>query len=146
MAARFLFLRNEGTPTRWDASRYFAYLERVEEQLPPDLQDLVSERRLMLSSPDSLWHARISSFKADRECIEVAGASVENGTPFQLRYAGVLKVQTTQELYYMPSLVIQELVLLRSGVLRHTMSDLGGNLLTVHAQRLSFVWGRVGGP
>ena len=92
MAARFLYLRNEGGPTRWDASRYFKYLERAESALPDDLRDLVSERRLMLSSPESLWHAQITSLLANGGRMEIAGVSAGSRTPFWFRYAGVLKV------------------------------------------------------
>ena len=40
--------------------------------------------------------------------------------------------------------VIQELVVLRPGVLRHAMVDLGGNMLAVHARQMSFTWGVAG--
>jgi hypothetical protein len=51
----------------------------------------------------------------------------------------VCKFQTTlSRLYFRPTLIMQELVLLRNGVLRHTFSDMGGDLTTIHAASLSF--------
>ncbi|MCB1634304.1 MAG: hypothetical protein KDI51_06900 [Xanthomonadales bacterium] len=73
------------------------------------------------------------------------GATNDYGTRlFEFVYAGICKFQTTSgRLYFMPSIVVQELVVLRNGLLRHTFSDMRGDFTTIHATSLSFQEGPI---
>lgn len=141
MPARFLFLDNIGSPTQWDGSRYFKYLETIRSNLPGDLQDLTAEKRYDLPSGSelSLWRSSVTCIQAGGDRIAI-GATNDYGTRrFELTYSGVLKVQTTSsKLRFMPCIIIQELVKLRGGVLRHTFSDMRGDFTTIHASSITF--------
>lgn len=141
MPARFLFLDNSGSPTRWDGTRYFDYLVKIRTRLPGDLQSLTAKGRYDLPSGSelSLWRSGVSYIQASRDQV-VIGATNDYGTRrFEFIYSGICKFQTTSDrLYFMPAIVVQELVVLRNGLLRHTFSDMGGDCTTIHASSLSF--------
>ena len=141
MTARFLYLKNDGSPTRWDGTRYFEYLETVRESLPEDLRSLTSSARFNLPSASelSLWHSGINFIHIDRDQIKFGAVNRYGSRRFEFTYTGVMKVQTTLvRSYYMPSIVVQELVLMRGGTLRHTFSNLGGDFITIHSSGLTF--------
>ena len=141
MPARFLFLDNTGSPTRWDGTRYFDYLATIRDRLPSDLQSLTAKERYDLpsSSELSLWHSDVSYIEVSHERIAVRATNDYGTRRFEFIYSGVCKFQTTSErLYYMPGIVVQELVVLRNGILRHTFSDMGGDCTTIHASSISF--------
>lgn len=141
MSARFLFLDNAGSPTSWDGTRYFDYLLKIRDRLPSDLQSLTAKERYDLpsSSELSLWRSDVSYIQVTRDEISVAATNDYGTRRFEFMYSGVCKFQTTSDrLYYMPGIVIQELVVLRNGLLRHTFSDMGGDCTTIHASSLSF--------
>jgi hypothetical protein len=141
MPARFLYLDNTGSPTRWNVSRYFAYLAKMQGSLASDLKSLTSEDRYDLpsSSALSLWRSDVTYIQIGQDRISI-GAKNDDGTRrFEFIYSGVCKLQTTSsKLYFMPSIVMQELVRLRNGLFRHTFSDLGGDFTTIHCLDLSF--------
>jgi len=142
MAARFIYLDNLGSPTRWGLDRYFLYLERLRPTLPPDLQDLTAPERFELpsSSKLSLWHTVFTRIEVIRESLCLEARSDYGTRRFEFNYSGVCKVQTTYtRLRAMPSIVVQELTQLRNGVFRHTLSHLGGDFTTIHATSLRFV-------
>ena len=138
MTARFLMIRNEGSSTRWDASRYLSYVQRNSALLSEDLRSMVSEERFNPSSPSTWWRAGVTSIHIDVAGIRIEAKSDSGARHFEFRYSGVRKIETLQRVYYMPCLVIQELLVLRNGLLRHTMSDLVGNVATIHASAISF--------
>jgi hypothetical protein len=143
MAARFLLLRNGGSPSRWDGERYFEYLSTVEPSLPPDLRSLVAADRYNPSAESSLWHAQITSIHIVPSGIVLDATSDSGLRHFEFKYSGVRKVEASLRIYYMPSIVVQELVVMRNGVLRHSFSDLRGNISTIYASGLSFHEGLV---
>jgi hypothetical protein len=141
VTARFLYLDNGGWPTNWDATRYFAYLRKVRSKLPMDLQSLTDKQRYALPSDSdlSLWRSTLNYIHVNGATIVIGGVNETESRRFELIYSGVCKVQTTSSrFYFMPALVIQELVQLRNGLLRHTLSDMGGDLTTIHASSIAF--------
>jgi hypothetical protein len=141
MAARFIFLDNEGSPTRWDGTRYFAYLEGLRERLSDDLVSLTAKERYVLpsSSELSFWHSEVTQIEATHDLIRVVAKNDYGNRRFEFVYSGVVKVQSTAlKLGAMPWLVIQELIIMRGGLLRHTYADIRGHHTTIYARRLTF--------
>jgi hypothetical protein len=141
MPARFMFLESTGYPTSWDATRYANYLKKARGRLPPDLQSLTAIERLDLPSASerSFWWTEVTYIEVGGDTITIGAANDERARRYAFIYSGVCKIQTTSStLYFKPTLIMQELVLLRNGVLRHTFSDMGGALTTIHASSLSF--------
>ena len=141
MPPRFIYLDNLGSPTQWDGTRYLGYLASIQKRLPGDLQSLTSKERYRLPSDSdlSLWRSDVTYIEASRDRIAI-GATNDYGTRrFEFIYSGVCKFQTTSDkLYHMPTIVMQELVQLRNGILRHTFSDMRGDFTTIHASSISF--------
>lgn len=141
MPAHFMFLQNTGSPTRWEVSRYFDYLARIRASLPADLQSLTEEARYELPSTStlSMWRSGVTHFHVDVDHISIGARNDHRTRQFEFDYAGVHRFQTTStRADFMPTIVIQELVQLRNGLLRHTFSDMHGDLTTIHAASLSF--------
>lgn len=141
MSARFLYLDNDGSPTCWDATRYFECLSKVRATLPGDLQSLTAKERFDLPSGSSLslWRSDVTHIRASGDEIVIEATNDYGARRFEFVYVGVRKFQTTSRtLYFRPTLVIQELVQLRNGFFRHTFSDMGGDMTTIHASSLSF--------
>ena len=141
MAARFIFLDNEGSPTRWDGTRYFAYLEALREPLPEDLVSLTTKERYALPSYSELsfWHSEVTQIEATRDLIRVVAKNDYGNRRFELVYSGVVKVQSTAlTLGAMPWLVIQELIVMRDGLFRHTYADIRGQHTTIYSRSLTF--------
>lgn len=141
MPARFLYIDNSGSPTKWDGTRYFGYLAKARSRFPSDLQSLTAEERYDLPSGSdlSLWRSEVTYIQASPDKISI-GATNDYGTRrFEFVYSGACKFQTTSDrLYFMPALVIQELVQMHNGLLRHTFSDMRGDFTTIHASSISF--------
>ena len=141
MPARFLYLENCGSPTQWDGTRYLEYLAKVRPRLPSDLQSLTGIDRYKLPSDSdlSLWRSDVTHMQASRDGITFSATNDYGTRRFEFIYSGVCKFQTTSsKLHFLPTIVIQELVKLRNGLLRHTFSDMGGDFTTIHASSLSF--------
>ena len=141
MPAHFLYLKNDGSPTRWDGARYFDYLARIRNNLPADLQSLTDKGRYEMPSISalSIWRSGVSRIEAGPDSISI-GAINDYGTRhFEFQYNGVRKFQTTSaRLSSLPTIVVQELVVLPGGVFRHTFSDMAGAFTTIHALVVSF--------
>jgi len=141
MPAHFLYLKNNGSPTRWDGTRYFDYLARIRNDLPADLKSLTDKARYDMPSTSalSIWRSSVSRIEAGAHDISI-GALNDYGTRrFEFQYSGVRKFQTTSaRLSQMPTIVVQELVVLPGGVFRHTFSDMAGAFTTIHAFSMSF--------
>jgi hypothetical protein len=141
MPAHFLYLKNDGSPTRWDGTRYFDYLARIRNNLPADLQSLTDKARYEMPSTSalSIWRSSVSRIEVRDDAISI-GALNDYGTRrFEFQYSGVRKFQTTSaKLSHMPIIVVQELVVLPSGVFRHTIADMAGAFTTIHAFSVSF--------
>ena len=136
-----MFLQNTGYPTSWDITRYADYLKKSRAKLPRDLQSLTAIERLQLPSDSELsfWWTAITYIQIGGDTITIGAANDERARRYEFVYSGVCKVQTTSSrLYYKPTLIMQELVRLRNGVFRHTFSDMGGDMTTIHASSLSF--------
>jgi hypothetical protein len=141
MAARFLYLQNAGSPTRWNVERYFRYLQDARPVLPPELQDMTADDRYELPSMSSrsMWHASITQIEARAKELFVAARSEGGLRRFEFSYSGVCKVQATlQRVRAMPSIVVQELVRLPNGIYRHSFSTLGGDVSTIYARSIGF--------
>jgi len=141
MAARFIFLKNEGSPTRWDGTRYFEYLKAIRRSLPDDLVSLTRQERYALpsSSDMSFWHSVVTHVQANEDQIQIVAENDYGTRRFEISYSGVKKVQSTQlKFKARPWLVMQELVLMPKGLFRHTYSDIGGDLITVYSAGMRF--------
>ncbi len=141
MPARFMYLQNLGSPTRWDVDPYLQYLSEVRETLPSELQDLTTPDRYELPSMSarSMWHAGFTEIEFQSASIFLAARNDKGTRRFEFRYGGALKVQTSyHRMRAMPSIVMQELVRLRNGVLRHSFSHLGGDITTIYASSIGF--------
>jgi len=141
MPAQFLYLKNGGSPTRWDGTRYFEYIAKVWADLPVGLQSLTEKARYDMpsNSPLSIWRSSVSHFEVAADRISIDATNDYGTRRFEFRYNGVRKFQTTSaSLVYMPTIVVQELVKLRGGVLRHTIADMSGQLTTIHATSIAF--------
>lgn len=136
-----MYLENMGSPTRWDVDPYLDYMEDVRAALAPDLQDLTTPDRYHLPSMSvrSMWHAVVSEIQVQSAGILLAARNDHGTRRFEFRYGGVLRVETGETQHgAMPSIVVQELVVLRNGVLRHSFSNHRGNITTIHASSISF--------
>jgi hypothetical protein len=141
MAARFLFLKNKGTPTKWDSGRYFRHLTNARQYLPADLISLTAEERYSLPSYSDLsfWHSVVTQIEVNGDSIRVIARNDNNSRRFEFLYTGVKRVHSTQiKFHAMPWLIIQELVVMRNGLFRHTYSDIGGDITTIYSSSLSF--------
>jgi hypothetical protein len=141
MPAHFLYLKNDGSPTRWDGTRYFEYLARIRNELPADLQSLTDKARYEMPSTSalSIWRSSISRIEAGPDGISIGAINDYATRRFEFQYNGVRKFQTTSaRLSNMPTIVVQELVALPGGVFRHTFSDMAGGFTTIHAFSVSF--------
>jgi hypothetical protein len=86
-----------------------------------------------------MWRSSITRFEVGVDKILIEATNDYGTRRFGFLYAGVKKLQTTSaRLYYMPTIVVQELVKLRGGVYRHTFSDMGGAFTTIHAATVTF--------
>jgi hypothetical protein len=86
-----------------------------------------------------MWHAVFTDVQVQSSSIFLAARNDYDTRRFEFRYSSVLKVQTSyQRFRAMPSIVVQELVRLRNGVLRHSFSHLGGDITTIHALSIGF--------
>jgi len=142
MTARFLYLENAGSPTRWKLDRYFRYLQDVRPTLPVELRDMTAQDRYELPSmsPRSMWHASVTQIEARAKELFVAARNDGASRRFEFSYSGVCKVQSTlQRVRAMPSIVVQELVRLPNGIYRHSFSYLGGDVSTIYACSIRFV-------
>jgi hypothetical protein len=141
MPARFLYLECNGSPTRWDGTRYFEYLAGIRSDLPHDLQSLTDEARYKLPSTSilSLWRSDVIRFEAAADRILICAVNDYGTRRFEFEYKGIRKFLTTSvSLYSLPSIVVQELVKLPRGVLRHTFSDMRGGFTTIYASSIAF--------
>lgn len=141
MPARFVYLENMGSPTRWNVDPYLDYLARVRETLPVDLQDLTTADRFHLPSmsPRSMWHAGFTEIDVRSGSILLAARNDYGTRRFEFQYGAVVRVQTNhQRIRAMPSIVMQELVKLRNGLFRHSFSHLGGDITTIYSSAVSF--------
>lgn len=141
MVARFVLLDNGGSPTQWDLNRYFAYIRRVRDSLPDDLRSLTAPERYYLpsASPLSFWRSDVTRFDFRPNEIQLSATNDYGTRRFEITYSEVLKLQTTTtRLYYLPTIVMQELALVRGGIFRHSVSDMRGDVTTIHCRHLSF--------
>jgi hypothetical protein len=91
------------------------------------------------SSELSFWWTGVTYIEASGDRIAIGATSDDGTRRYAFVYSGVCKFQTTSRtLYYMPTFIVHELVQLRNGILRHTFSDMRGDLTTIHASSLSF--------
>lgn len=86
----------------------------------------------------SLWHSDIAHVEFDDANLIITGMSGDAMRRFLLTYRGVRRVEVCLRSYYLPSIVVQELVVLRNGLLRHAYSDLGGDVTTIVAEEMAF--------
>jgi hypothetical protein len=136
---KFRYLKNEGSPTRWDVSAYEKYRDHALGCLSPDLRDMISNDRYWLGTSATLWHSQLCKIQADKNEFKLIFISDSQDHFYEFLYLGVKKiVNGLTDNKAMPSLIIQELVVLRNGLLRHAMSDLGGRIVVVYAQDMRF--------
>ena len=141
MAAGFIFLKNEGSPTRWDGTRYFEYLKSIRRSLPEDLLNLTVQERYALPSYSDLsfWHSEVTHLDAHDDIIHLAAKNDYGNRRFEFSYTGVKKVQSTRlKFRARPWLVMQELVLMPNGLFRHSYSDIRGDFFTIYATSMTF--------
>ena len=145
MARRFLYLRNLGTTTSWDADPYLRYIDRIGEAFPAHLGTLASVERFRLPSASrlSFWHSSFTQIAIDGSRIAIRGMNDARSRRFDLVYRGVRRVEASVRTSNMPWLVMQELVVLRNGLLRHAFSDIRGEVSTIVAENLDFREGDV---
>ena len=136
----FLYLDNLGSPTKWDVSRYSIYRDRVLAGISPDLQSMLQDSRYRLDTDDSFWHASLISLHVDGSELKCAFASASGSRIYEFSYAGVKKIRSDfTDVRARPSLIVQELILLKGGLYRHAMTDLIGRFCVVHAQDMRFL-------
>ena len=141
MAAHFLYLKNAGSPTRWDGTRYFDYLLRIRDDLPADLQSLTDKSRYEMPSTSalSIWRSSVTRIEAEGDQISIGAINDYGNRRFEFQYSGVRKFQTTSaRISHMPTIVVQELVMFPGGLFRHTFSDMTGAFTTIHACSVAF--------
>lgn len=139
MLIKFRFLRNCGSPTRWDVERYFEYKRNALVGLPVDLQSMVSDLRYSLEAEGTFWHAEICSISIAGAKVEISFKSNSGRFTYELIYRGVRKVANDFSIAKsMPTLVIQELILLRNGLYRHVLADLKGRRVAIYAEEIEF--------
>ncbi len=141
MAAKFIFLKNEGSPTRWDGTRYFEYLKTIKRSLPDDLASLTHLERYALPSHSDLsfWHSVVTHIESHDDLIKIIANNDFGTRRFEISYLGIKKIQSTKlKFKARPWLVMQELVVMPNGLLRHTYSDIGGDFTTIYATGMTF--------
>ncbi|MEZ5463622.1 MAG: hypothetical protein R3F22_00040 [Lysobacteraceae bacterium] len=110
------------------------------------MQSLTAAQRFELPSGSelSLWCSQVTHISADHDSIAIAAMNDYKTRRFDFNYHGVRKVHARGiDLSFLPAIVVQELVLLRSGLFRHTISDMGGHLVTIYASSIAFQDNRI---
>lgn len=141
--AKFKFLINKGSPTRWDAGKYPEYCDRIANFLPECLVELMSEERYIPGGGRSLWAGDLTHLSANGRDIVICFKGDSENYFFSFVYSGVKKVVVDRMMISSnPVLIVQELVVLRDGTYRHALSDLGGNVTVIFAEELKFFHGQ----
>jgi hypothetical protein len=135
----FRYLRNLGSPTRWDVACYFEYRDRVMGRLAPDLRSMVEARRYFPGAEGTLWCSKLLCVDARADELLLSFVNDARDFAFEFSYRGVQKVSSQFSSFRaMPALVVQELTVLRSGIFRHAMSDLTGSCVVVYSRHIEF--------
>lgn len=135
----FKFIRNLGSPTRWDLDPYLNWLDSNRLLLPDCLADAVSDDRFLLGSDRSLWHSRLSGYCLKGRSGEVRFLTESGLSEFEFSYERVLKILIVGRRFAAaPSLIVHEAVPIRRKCIRHAMSFLGGDGLVIYAEQIRF--------
>lgn len=135
----FRFIRNLGTPTRWDVDPYLYWLDSKLLLLPDGLAAAVSDDRFLLGSERSFWHSQLSSIVWEGRSGEIRFLSDSGLSEFEFTYERVLKVLLIGHRFAAaPTLTVHEMVPVRRKCIRHAMSFLGGDGLVIYAEQIRF--------
>ena len=137
----FRYLQNLGSSTRWDATEYGRYLERVrlQGQIPEQLEDMLTIDRLGLDKSRSFWGSELSALTFTGATLVLGFISENETRRFSFSYGHVARVVSEfQLLEAAPTLITQELQFLKRGFFRHLLSDYKGRKFGVIARTLAF--------
>jgi len=135
----FKFIRNLGSPTRWDVDPYLYWLDSNLSLLPDGVADSVTDDRFLLGSDRSLWHSRLLSFVWEGRSGEMRFRADNGLSEFEFAYERVLKIVIVGRRFATaPSLTVHELVPIRRRCMRHAMSFLGGDGIVIYAEQIRF--------
>lgn len=135
----FKFIRNLGSPTRWDLDPYLHWLDSNRLLLPGCLADAVSDDRFLLGSDRSFWYSRLSNFVWGGGSGEVRFQTGNGLGEFEFAYERVLKVLIVGRRFAAaPSLTVHEILPVRRKCIRHAMSFLGGDGIVIYAEQIRF--------
>lgn len=138
-AKDFRYIRNLGSPTRWDLTKYFEYRDQELRALPSDLRAIVNDSRYFLGTEGTFWHSKLVSMEAKCSELRLSFVSEHQSFAFEFWYRDLKKVASRiLSFRVMPSLVIQELTLLKGDIFRHALSDLTGQAVVIFASEVRF--------
>jgi len=136
-ARRFFFLKSGESSTAWDIGQYVDYGKSPRCRLPSSLRSLTSKERFAFSGSRSLWMAGLFHAEYGGDTLALRFLSDDRRREFCFRYAGLLRVVLPVGVHrFPPTLVVQELVQLKRGILRHAISDLAGDVWVVYSKEL----------
>ena len=140
MLKRFRHIRNSGSSTRFDAGDFFCYARKIADHLDDSAQSLLDEDRYIPGGPRTLWRSILRSMSFSNHQLHLGFESADSKRSFAFDYSDVRRVLVPEvRLCALPTLVVQELTLLRGNVLRHALADLGGDVWLIYARDLKFV-------
>ena len=140
MLKRFRHIRNLGSSTRFDAGDYFCYAKKIAGQLDASAVSLLDEDRYIPGGPRTLWRSILRSMSFSNDQLHLRFESADSRRSFAFNYSDVRRVLAPEaRLCAMPTLIVQELTLVRGNVLRHALADLGGDVWLIYAKDLTFV-------
>jgi hypothetical protein len=134
----FKYLKNIGGPTQWDEGNYHDYRKKMSGRFSKDMLQIVDYNKVAPTLSKSFWFASLVSVQYSESQLKFVFISDSEEWEFQFVYSGVLKVRGSLILNCELEMVIQELTLLKNGVIRHAFSEFGGNGFVVYAKEIKF--------
>lgn len=104
-----------------------------------DLVSMVSNDRYFPGEADTLWHARLIGAELNGDELRTTFKSESGNSIFAFEYLRVKKISGEGAAFKsFPSLVMQELSVMRVGIYRHALSDLLGRSIVIYSSGISF--------
>jgi hypothetical protein len=134
----FRFLKNIGGPTQWDSGNYPDYRKKMSDRFSKDMLQIVDYKKVAPTLSKSFWFASLVSVEYSESQLKFVFISDSEEWEFQFIYSDLLKVRGMVLLTSELEMVIQELTLLKNGVIRHAFSEYGGNGFVVYAKEIKY--------
>jgi hypothetical protein len=101
---------------------------------------MISDDRFIPGTERTFWHATLLLAQINKHELKFVFTSDSSKFMYEFDYVGVREVHNEfVRIKAMPSLVMQELTLLRGGIYRHALVDLIGRGVVVYAENVKFI-------